>query len=152
MSEPVHPQHPGNGPVILRIVLALLCMIPGLMGLLVLGFLAYAFAAEGFHFIEADREPIRPYIIGSIVFIGSSVIAIGIILRYARSKRAPAASLCLAIFFLIAVMIGAGMMQATINSDDGGDWLLLIIASAFALAAGSLPPFMHWWNARPPDA
>lgn len=152
MSEPVQPQHPGHGPVILRIVLALLCMIPGLMGLLVLGFLAYAFAAQGFHFIEADKQPIRPYIIGSVFFIGSSVIAIGIILRYARSKRAPAASLCLAIFFLIAVMIGAGMMQATINSGDGGGWLLLIVAGAFALAAGALPPFLHWRNARQPSA
>jgi hypothetical protein len=152
MSEPVASQNQSKGPVVLRIVLAVLCMIPGLMGLLVLGFLAYAFAAQGFHFIESDKEPIRPYIIGSVVFIGSSAIAVGIILRYARWKRAPAASLCLAIFFLIADLIGTGIMQATFDAGDSDSWLFLIIASAFALLAGSLPPFLHWWNARQPTA
>ncbi|UVC08358.1 hypothetical protein IHQ71_24945 [Rhizobium sp. TH2] len=152
MSEPVASQNQINGPVVLRIVLAVLCMIPGLMGLLVLGFLVYAFAAQGFHFIESDKELIQPYIIGSVVFIGSSVIAVGIILRYARSKRAPAASLCLALFFLIADVIGIGMMQATFDAGNGGDWLLLIIAAAFALITVSLPPFLHWWNARQPTA
>ncbi|CAN7648044.1 hypothetical protein [Rhizobium sp. LjRoot254] len=149
MSEPVTSQNQGNGPVVLRIVLAVLCMIPGSMGLLVLGFLVYAFAAQGFRLIESDKELTRPYIIGSVVFIGSSVIAVGIILRYARSKRAPAASLCLAIFFLIAVMIGTGMMQATFDAGDSDSWLFLIIASAFAILTGALPPFLHWWNARP---
>jgi hypothetical protein len=147
MSEPAPSQ--SNGSVVLRIVLAVFCMIPGLMGVLVLGFLAYAFAAQGYQFIEADKGPIRPYIIGSVVFTGASVTAIGIILRYARSKLAPAASLCLAIFFLMAVVIGAGIMQATLGAGDSDGWLLLIVASAFALLAGSLPPFLHWWNARP---
>jgi hypothetical protein len=147
MSEPAPSQ--SNGSVVLRIVLALLCMIPGLMGVLVLGFLAYAFAAQGFQFGESDKGPIRPYIVGSIVFTGASVVAIGIILRFARSRWAPAASLCLAIFFLVAVATGAGIMQATLGAGDSAGWLLLIVASASALVAGSLPPFLHWWNARP---
>jgi hypothetical protein len=152
MSEPSMSQNQSRGPLVLRIVLAMLCMIPGLMGLLVLGFVAYAFAAQGFRFIESDKELIQPYIIGSVVFIGSSVIAVGIILRYARWKQAPAASLCIAVFFLIADLIGIGIMQATFDPGDSDSWLFLIIAAAFGLLTCSLPPFLHWWNARQPTA
>ena len=152
MSEPVYPQHPGNGPVVVRIVLAVLCMIPGVVGLLVLGFVAVAFTFEGFRFMDSDKEWMQLFIIGSAVFIGPSVIAVGIILRYARWKKAPAASLWLASIFLVAVVIGTGMMETTIDAGDSESWQLLIVSAAFCLVTGSLPPFLHWWNAKQPTA
>ena len=151
MSEPVQRQ-PDNGPVVVRIVLAVLCMIPGVIGLLVLAFVAAAFAAQGFHFEDVEKDLMMAFIIGSAVFIGPSVIAIGIILRYARWTKAPTASLWLASIFLVADVIGTGMMETTIDAGDSESWQLLMIGSAFGIITGSLPPFLHWWNAKQPTA
>ncbi|MDB5551671.1 MAG: hypothetical protein JWL86_1655 [Rhizobium sp.] len=149
MSEPVNPQIPGNGPVVGRIVLAVLCMIPGVIGLIALVFIAAVFITEGFSFVQPERDLMVAFIIGTAFFIGPSVIAIGIILRYARWKKAPTASLWLAGIFLVADVIGTGLIETTIDPGDSGSWQLLIIGSAFGLITGSLPPFLHWWNAKP---
>lgn len=149
MSEPVYPQHPGNGPVVTRIVLAVLCIIPGVIGLIALGFIAAVFVTEGFSFVQPERDLMMAFIIGTALLIGPSVIAVGIILRYARWKKAATASLWLAIIFLVADVIGTGLIETIIDPGDSGSWQLLMVGSAFGLVTGSLPPFLHWWNAKP---
>ncbi|MDB5551743.1 MAG: hypothetical protein JWL86_1727, partial [Rhizobium sp.] len=56
-------------------------------------------------------------------------------------------SLWLASIFLVADVIGTGLMESTIDPGDGESWQLLMIGSAFGLITGSLPPFLDWWNA-----
>ena len=135
-----------------RIVLAVLCMVPGVVGLIALVFIAAVFASEDFSFVPSERDLMMAFIIGTALLIGPSVIAIGIILRYARWKKAPTASLWLASIFLVADVIGTGLIETIIDPSDSESWQLLMVGSAFGLITGSLPPFLHWWNAPQPTA
>lgn len=146
MSEPQPLQGQSRAPVVIRIVLAVICMVPGVIGLLVLAAIAGIFTYEGFRFLDSDREWMQLFLIGAAFFIAPSIIVLGIILRYARWKKAPAASLVLAALYLVADVIGTGMLETTLDSGDSENRSLLIVSAVLGLLIGALPPFLHWWK------
>lgn len=148
MTEPASATNRSGAPVVIRIVLAVICLLPGVIGLLVLGAVAGIFIAEGFRFLDADEPWIQLFIIASAVLIAPSIILVGIILRYARWKKAPTASLVLAVLYLVADIIGAGLFERTIDPGDTETWQMLLFWSGVGLLIGALPPFLHWWKSR----
>ena len=148
MTEPASATSRSGAPVVIRIVLAVICLLPGVIGLLVLAAVAGIFIAEGFRFLDADEPWIQLFIIASAVLIAPSIILIGIILRYARWKKAPTASLVLAVLYLVADIIGAGLFERTIDPGDTETWQMLLFWSGVGLLIGALPPFLHWWKSR----
>ena len=75
-------------------------------------------------------------------------ILLGIILRFARWKRAAQASLILAIVTGAAVALASGIFRITIPPDDTEGYVTLLMLSIAGIVAGALPPFLHWWNER----
>ena len=148
MTGPVSVTRPSNAPVVIRIVLAVICLIPGVIGLLVLAAIAGAFIAEGFRFLETDKPWMQLFIIVSAALVAPSIILTGIILRYARWRKAPTASLVLAVVYFAADIIGAGLFERTIGPVDTETWQQLLLWSGIGLLIGALPPFLHWWKSK----
>jgi hypothetical protein len=146
MTEPASIPRESNAPVVIRIVLAVFCIIPGVIGLLLLAAIAASFVVYDFEFLSGDKPWMQAFIAGSAILIGPSVILLGIILRYARWKRAPTASLVLAIIYLLADLVGTGLFERTLEPGDTEDWQMLMFWSAVGLLVGALPPFLHWWK------
>ena len=148
MTEPASGPARSSAPVVIRIVLAVISLVPGVIGLLVLAAIAGAFTVEGFRFLETDKPWMQLFIIVSAMLVAPSIILIGIILRYARWKKAPTASLVLAVLYLVADIIGAGLFERTIDPGDTETWQMLLFWSGVGLLIGALPPFLHWWKSR----
>ena len=144
-QQPVSTSH---APVVLRIILAILLLVPGLVGIVVLGAVTGAWVYEGFRFLDSDRAWMPLFIIPSVAFILFSVITVGIVLRYARWRRAPQASLVLSIVSIMAIVIGYQLMLDSISADDSESPILTLLAALAGLAIASLPTFLHWWNDR----
>jgi len=146
MTEPASLPRQSNAPVVIRIILAVICIIPGVIGLLILAAIAANFVIEDFEFLAGDKPWMQAFIAGSAMLIAPSIICLGIILRYARWKRAPVASLVLAIIYLAADVIGTGLFERTLDPGDTETWRMLLFWSGAGLLIGSLPPFLHWWR------
>ncbi|MDB5522677.1 MAG: hypothetical protein JWM58_440 [Rhizobium sp.] len=140
-----------NAPVVLRILLAILLLIPGIIGLVVLGFWVVAWSYEGFRFLDSNRNWIPLFIIPSVAFILFSVATVGIVLRFARWGKAPTASLALSITSIVTIVIGYQLLLDSFNADDTESPTLTLVASIVALMIISVPPFLHWWNVRKTD-
>jgi hypothetical protein len=147
MSAPAVRPQDSNGPVVARIILAVICMVPGVIGILVLGAIAGAFTVEGFRFLDSDRYWMQLFLIVAACLIAPSIVLLGIILRYARWKKAPAASLFLAILYLVTDVVGVGLLENTLEPSDSENWYMLLFWAGVGLLIGALPPFLHWWNA-----
>ena len=145
MTEPASMQQT-RAPVVIRIVLAVICMVPGVVGLLMLAAIAASFVAYEFEFLPGDKPWMQAFIAGSAILIAPSIISLGIILRYARWKKAPTASLALAVIYLLADVIGTGLFERTLEAGDTETWQMLIFWSGVGLLIGALPPFLHWWK------
>jgi hypothetical protein len=148
MTEPTTIKNQSNAPVVLRILLAVVCLLPAAIGLLIIAAIFIAFVYEGFLFKSSDEVWMQLFIGAGAVLILLPAIVIGIILRYARWKRAPSASLVLAIIVGGTGALSSGMLQTTVISGDSESYILLILFSIAGIAIGALPPFFHWWNAR----
>lgn len=143
------PEAPrSNLPVILRIILAVVCLLPLALGLLVIVVIGGAFAVEGFVFRGEEEIWMQAFLVGAGILALPPAIVLGIVLRYARWKRAAGASLVLAITVGGATALASGVLRTTISPGDSESYLTLVMFSIGALVAGALPPFMHWWNAR----
>jgi hypothetical protein len=138
MTEPTTIKNQSNAPVVLRILLAVVCLLPAAIGLLIIAAL----------FKSSDEVWMQLFIGAGAVLILLPAIVIGIILRYARWKRAPSASLVLAIIVGGTGALSSGMLQTTVISGDSESYILLMLFSIAGIAIGALPPFFHWWNAR----
>jgi hypothetical protein len=148
MTEPTTIENQSNAPVVLRILLAVVCLLPAAIGLLIIAAIFIAFVYEGFLFKSSDEVWMQLFIGAGAVLILLPAIVIGIILRYARWKRAPSASLVLAIIVGGTGALSSGMLQTTVISGDSESYILLMLFSIAGIAIGALPPFFHWWNAR----
>ena len=148
MTEPAAVTRQSNAPVVIRIILAVICLLPAVIGLLTISGIFVVFVYEGFLFKSSDEVWMQLFIGLSAMLILPPAIAIGIILRYARWKRAPSASLVLAIIIGGTGALSSGMLQTTLVSDDSESYLLLMFFSIAGVVIGALPPFLHWWNAR----
>jgi hypothetical protein len=144
---PRTPAPQNNAPVVLRIILAILLGIPGIIGICVFGVLVGMWIYEGFRFNQSDVWILPVFVIGAESFICFSVLTIGIVLRYARWQRATTASLVLAILSAAVIVIGYQFMLDCLAADDTDDRLTSLVFSILGLIVISVPPFLHWWNA-----
>lgn len=148
MTDPATVPRQGNGPVVIRILLAVVCLLPAVIGLLTIAAIFFNFIYEGFRFTPSDEVWMQLFIgLGAILTLLPAIV-IGIILRYARWKRAPSASLVLAIIVGGAGALSSGMLQTTVVPGDTESYILLMSFSIAGVVIGALPPFLHWWNAR----
>jgi hypothetical protein len=151
MTDTTPPAQRSNIPVVLRIVLALFCLLPAAIGICVLGAIAFAFVYEGFRFLPSDEVWMQLFVGGAAVFILVPAIAIGVILRFARWRAAPTASLVLAVIVAVSGLIATGMLETTVIDGDTEAYILLMAFAVAGIAIGALPPLLHWWNARHPS-
>lgn len=148
MTDPANVPPLGNGPVVARIILAVICLLPAVIGLLTIAAIFFAFVYEGFLFKDSDEVWMQLFIGLACVLILLPAIVIGIILRYARWKRASSASLVLAIIVGGTGALSCGMLQTTVIEGDTESYILLMACSVAGIVIGALPPFLHWWNSR----
>ncbi|MGV3552956.1 hypothetical protein [Rhizobium sp.] len=148
MTLPMPETPPSNMPVVLRIILAVLCLLPSAVGLLIILVITGAFVIEGFGFRGDEAMWMQAFLAGAGFLALPPAIVIGIILRYARWKRATSASLVLAVIVGAATALASGVIRTTIAPDDSESYITLLMFSLAALVTGALPPFLHWWNAR----
>lgn len=148
MTEPTIDPPRNSAPVVLRIIVAVICLLPAVIGLLMIGTIFIAFVYEGFLFKPSDEVWMQLFIGFGAALVLLPAIAIGIILRYARWKKAPSASLALAVMVGITGAIGSGMLQTTVVAGDVESYILLMGFSIAGVVIGALPPFLHWWNSR----
>lgn len=152
-SLPQRPIPQNNGPVVLRIVLAILLGIPGIIGILDFAVLIGMWLSEGFRFNQSDVWILPVFVIGAESFVGFSVLTIGIILRYARWRRAPAASLVLAILSAVVIVVCYQLLLDCLAADDTDDRQTALVFSILGLVIVSVPPLLHWWKAgKPPES
>jgi hypothetical protein len=147
MTEPRIVPSQSNAPVVIRIILVLLCLPPAVIGLLGVMTAAAAFVEEGFQ-MPADRMWVEFFAAGGAVLVVLPAIVTGAVLRYARWRRAPSASLGLAITVVSTIVTSAGILQATVMPGDTESNILLTMLSVVGVVVGAVPPFMHWWNSR----
>lgn len=146
-SIPGSPTPRGNAPVVIRFILAILLGIPGIVGLIAFSMLLGDWLHNGFQF---DRSP---YSFTSLILIAAesgvcfSVLAVGIILRYARWKAAPTASLVLAILSAVVIVVGYQLMIDCLGPEDTDDQQVAMVFSVLGLILISVPPLLHWWKA-----
>lgn len=138
-----------NAPVVLRIILAILLLIPGVIGIVVLGGLTGLWLYEGFRFSGPDRPWMPLFILPAVALILFTVITVGIVLRFARWRAAPTASLVLVILSVAAVVTGYQMMLDSLS--NGEERFAMLAIAIVALVVASVPPFLHWWSARAAD-
>lgn len=148
MTESAPAAPPSNVPVVLRIILVVICLLPAAIGLLVIAAIFGTFVYEGFRFRASDEVWMQLFLGAAALLVLLPAIAIGVILRFARWRRAPAASLVLAIIVGAAGALASGMLQTTVMPGDTESYMLLMMFSIAGLVIGALPPFLHWWNAR----
>lgn len=148
MTDPAATPRQSSAPVVIRIILAVICLLPAVIGLLTIGAIFIAFVYEGFLFKPSDEVWMQLFIGLAAVLVLLPAVAIGIILRYARWKRAPSASLVLAIIVGGTGALSSGMLQTTVIPGDTESYILLMFFSIAGIVIGALPPFLHWWKAR----
>ena len=136
-----------NAPVALRIILAVLCLVPAAIGLVTLIVIFFYFLDAGFSFSSGDAVWMELFIGAAAIFILLPAIVIGVVLRFARWRRAPQASLVLAIVVTCAGVIATEMLKTTVVLGDMGSYILLMGFALAGIAVGALPPLLHWWNA-----
>lgn len=137
-----------NAPVVLRIILAVICLVPAVIGLGVILVISGTFVSEGFQFSGSDEIWMQLFIGAGAILALIPAIALGIILRFARWRAAPQASLAVAVIVCGAGALASGMLQTTVTPGDSESYALLMLFSIAGVVTGALPPFLHWWNAR----
>lgn len=148
MNEQSAAKNLSNAPVVLRIILAVICLLPAVIGLLIIAAIFVAFVYEGFRFKPSDEVWMQLFIGLAAALVLLPAIVIGVILRYARWKRAATASLVLAVIIGGTGALSSGMLQTTVVAGDTESTTLLMFFSIAGIAAGAVPPFLHWWNSR----
>jgi hypothetical protein len=148
MTEPssAPPEAKSYTPVVLRVLLAATLLIPGIIGLLAFSLISGYWMFSGFRFPEPDRSIMPFFIFIAETAVLFSVVTLAIVLRYARWRKAPVASLVLAVISLLVIAIGLQMMIDALGSVDAKDMPGLVIISGIIAAAVSAPPFSHWWG------
>lgn len=153
MTEPVSAvpkmqSRPSSAPVVLRILVAIVLAIPGLIGLAIfLGLVAWSWAEPITQ--DSDKWVVLLGVFGSLCVISFSIVGIGIVLRFARTRFAPFMSLLLALFSagIIAVAYRVSLQNLTVN--DAGNRMFILAMAILGLLVVTLPPFLHWlWPRR----
>jgi hypothetical protein len=148
MTEPMFDAPRSNLPVVLRILFAVLCLVPAVIALLVIAAIFGTFVYEGFQFRPSDEVWMQLFLGAAAILVLLPAIAIGVILRFARWQRAPTASLVLAILVGGSGALVSGMLQTTVIAGDTESYITLMMFSVAGIVIGALPPLLHWWNAR----
>jgi hypothetical protein len=147
-DAPRVPPPQGNAPVVLRTILAILLGIPGIIGLVVFATLVGEWLQEGFQFKQSDLWLMPLFLIGAESCICFSVLTIGVVLRFARWKRAPMASLVLVVLTAAVIVLGYQLMLDCLQPDDTEDRQLALVFAVIGLIVVAVPPFLHWWKAN----
>ena len=153
MTEIQPPQQPVTkrksvAPVVLRILLAILLFLPGLAGLVALGIAVVWWSFSGYDFDVYEGGWVMIPIVIGIGCVLFSVVSIGIVLRFARWKKAPIASLVLAIIAVLSIGLAQSLTLDALMLIETKDRFELIALSGLAIVLGPLPPFLHWWKSR----
>lgn len=153
MTEPANdkPQAAvpvSNGPVVMRIILAILLAILGIAGLALFGFALGLWISEGFQFPPSEAGWMPLFIIPAEILVWFSVLTLGIVLRFARWQRAAMASLCLSILSAATIVLGYQLMLDSLSPSDTDSREIALILSVIGLVVISVPPLLHWWNAK----
>lgn len=146
MTEPASVEHRSSAPVMFRIILAVICLLPAAIGLLTTGAITAAFVYEGFQFKPSDEIWMQIFLGVAGFFIAVPAIAIGVILRFARWQRAPSASLVVAIIAAGSGFLITGMLRTTVVAGDTEAYVTLFFFGIAGIVAAALPPFLHWWK------
>jgi len=146
-SVPGSPTPRSNAPVVIRIILAILLGIPGIIGLIAFSVLLGDWLHNGFQFDQSPYSFTSAILIAAESGICFSVLAVGIILRYARWQGAPIASLVLAILSAAVIVVGYQLMLDSLGPDDTDDQQVAMVFSVLGLILISVPPLLHWWKA-----
>jgi hypothetical protein len=107
----------------------------------------WADSPRGFYGIEGAVGWI--FGVGAAVAIAAGLAVAGVILRLLRWRRAPLASLFLAVLgagFIIATYL---VFSDTSTSPESIEIVFLQVASLVLLVVVALPPFLHWAMAKP---
>jgi hypothetical protein len=137
-----------SAPVVLRILLAILLALPALAGIPALVFAFGWWSSSGFDFDSYEGSWAMILIAPGIGCVLFSVIGIGIVLRFARWKRATTASLVLSVVAMISIVLAYGLSLDALKLTDTMDRVGLLILAALAILVAALPPFLHWWKSR----
>jgi MFS-type transporter involved in bile tolerance (Atg22 family) len=140
-----------NGPVVVRVIVAVACLVPLVVGLLTIAVISVIFAYQGYAMHGDEAVWFVAFLAFASVIALVPAILLGVILRYARWKRAATASLVLAIVVCVAGVAAAGVARATISPGDIATYVTLLMFSVLGLVAGAVPPALHWWSARDPE-
>ena len=149
-----HPASDGSTPVIrasrapvaIRIVLAVLLLIPGAFGLAAFCYPLSEWLSGGFAFGGSDLWLMPIIIIASMCLVSFSTISTGIVLRFARWRKAPSASLVLCLVSSATIVLGHQLLLDCFGPEDGENGSLSFVASSLGLVVVSLPPLLHWFS------
>lgn len=142
------PQPRRRTPVLLRTLLSVLLLMPGVFGLVVLVAMAGLWVAEGFRY-EAEAAPwMLLYIVPSAILIQFTVLTVGVVLRYARWPRAPVASLVLAITSVVTIVLAYLLLLSCVTPDDTETPVVALVVAIAAIGLVAGPPFLHWRGNR----
>jgi hypothetical protein len=146
-SVPGSPLPRSNAPVVIRIILAILLGIPGIIGLIAFAALVGDWLHNGLQFEQSPYSFTSAILIAAESGLCFSVLALGIILRYARWRRARTASLVLAVLSAAVIVLGYQLMIDCLGPDDTDDQQVAMVFSVLGLIIISAPPLLHWWKA-----
>jgi hypothetical protein len=134
---------PNQAMVALRILLALIFLLPGLCG----GFFYLASLADwvsrGFSYSGHENYS-GAFLIVAVPSIWLSILLLGILLRFATWKAAPKASLILSIIAVAVTAVAGLALLPELGIGNVGDVLMFLLFSLVGLGLAAVPPFLHW--------
>jgi hypothetical protein len=139
----VQEEQRGNAGVALRVLLGVLFLLPGACGGLFYVAALFEWVSGGFRFRGPDNFT-GAFVIVAAPSILLSTILIGLVLRYASWRRAPQASLVLAIVSAVVILLSVLMLYDEMGINAPDDIIIAILVIAAAIGISVVPPFLHW--------
>jgi hypothetical protein len=137
----------GNAGVALRVLLGVVFLLPGACGGLFYAAALLEWISGGFRFRGPDNFT-GAFVIIAAPSILLSTILIGFLLRYAAWRRAPQASLALAIIAAVVILMSLLMLYDEMGINAPDDIIITILVIAGAIGVSVVPPFLHWQSKR----
>ncbi|MGR6468144.1 hypothetical protein [Rhizobium sp. PAMB 3182] len=137
----------GNAGVTLRVLLGVLFLLPGACGGLFYVAALFEWISGGFRF-RGPHNFTGVFVIVAAPSILLSTVLIGLLLRYASWRRAPQASLALAIISSLVILFSVLMLYDEMGIDAPDDIIITILVTAGAIGVSVVPPFLHWRGTR----
>src|SRR5262249_23189561 len=129
-------------PVIARLLLAAVLLVPGMAGFAVFLLLAGTWVIQGFQYEVSDRQLVPPILFSAHFCFTFSVVTGGVVLRFARWRAAPTVSLVLAVVSALDIVFGNVLLIDALGVSGRSDMSGLILLSGIGVLIVSLPPFL----------